>query len=61
MEEKGTQKDIIGPDGEISRGTSSAGSYSYSVIDIDGQSKKVTVSWTADERGFWPIVTVTPN
>lgn len=57
VEEKGTQKEFIGENGEKVYGTVSSGKYSYIVVDSDGQRKKMTVTWTADENGFRPIIT----
>ena len=36
----------------------SSGKYSF-LINEDGRVKKVEVVWTADERGFRPVVTIT--
>ena len=57
VEEKGSQKEIVGENGEKVFGTVSSGKYSYIVDDGSGQRKKVTVTWTADENGFRPVIT----
>lgn len=53
----GTQKQIQGPDGQETKGTVSSGSYSYFFRD-NGKTKRMNVVWTADERGFLPVVTI---
>lgn len=58
VEETGNQKEIEGVDGEKTSGTASSGSYSYFITD-GNKVKKMKVVWTADERGFRPLVTIT--
>lgn len=58
MQETGSQKEIEGPTEEKTSGTASSGSYSY-LFEQGGKTKRMTVVWTADERGFLPRVTVT--
>lgn len=57
MQEKGGQKEIEGPDGEKTFGTASSGKYSYNIVE-NGKIKKMTVVWTADEKGFRPVITI---
>ncbi len=58
VEEKGTQKEIVGADGEKVSGTVSSGKYSYLIVGDGGKMQKMTVTWTADENGFRPVITI---
>ncbi|XP_046446379.1 endocuticle structural glycoprotein SgAbd-1-like [Daphnia pulex] len=58
VEEKGTQKEIVGADGEKTSGTVSSGKYSYLIVGDGGKMQKMTVTWTADENGFRPVITI---
>ncbi|EFX80874.1 hypothetical protein DAPPUDRAFT_303733 [Daphnia pulex] len=58
VEEKGTQKEIVGADGEKVSGTVSSGKYSYLIVGDGGKLQKMTVTWTADENGFRPVITI---